>query len=1014
MMIKCFDYNDRPHKLWFLFFLLAAVNGCTPDPASVKSPVEPEKALSTFELEPGFKMELIVAEPLVSDPVDMEIDEYGRLYVLELHGYPLDKSGAGKIKLLTDSDGDGRMDKSTVFAEGLTLPFGIMRWKKGLLVTDAPDVLYMEDSTGDGKADIRKIMLTGFAFSNPQMNVGNPIYGLDNWIYLSSESGGTYQVYKKEFGDLGGDIYYPDKKDGMRLLLKGAGRTVRILPDQYKLELTSGVTQFGHAFDVWGHHLLGNNSNHIYHEAIAAPYLKRNLELLVSSAIQSLTDHGSEVFPITQNPDRQLLTNVGTFTSACGNTGYTGGEFPAAFNDNVYFVAEPVSNIVHADLLKDDGASFIASRIGSGMKKEFLASTDSWFRPVNMYVGPDGALYVLDYYRQVIEHPEWMSEEAIDAGVLYNGKDMGRIYRITQTDAGPATWTKGLALGDASSTDLVQELAHSNSWWRRNAQRLLVDGADQQVVPALEQMASNSPSAMGRLHALWTLEGLGQLRPGLIEFALRDTVAGIRENAIKLLELHLPTAPELAKALLPLQSDANAKVRFQLLCTLGFIDSPESALARNKLLFRDLNDKWVQIAALSAASSQTAPLLKAVLENFQPDVPAYASLVERLTTMIGGSGARGVIRQLIQRGTITVSKTPEGWEAPALDGLAQGLKNRKEPYPVSQIERDQLTTTFFEHPSVPLRNASLKVLQATGMQRGIQAERTFAKAVAIARDVKHSDEKRAEAIQFLTLDDPSTHASLLKALLIPQEPQTVQLAALNALSRIPDQTVTDYVLQQWPALTPAVRNESINTFLASFERVAALLDAIDSGRIQKASVSFYQSVRLMTQRDEKLRKRARSLFANNDEEEANKKYQQALDLKGNAAGGKNTFEKNCAVCHQIRGGNGVSFGPDLGTVQRWVPEGIMAHILAPNLSIAAGYELRVVELHNGESVQGIISSETPSALTLRNAGSVERTINRQDIKSLKTLDLSAMPAGLEANINQQQMADLLAFLRQNK
>lgn len=1012
-MIKYFDYNDRPHRVWFLFFLFATVNGCAPDP-SVKSPVKPEKVLSTFELEPGFKMELIAAEPLVSDPVDMEIDEYGRLYVLELHGYPLDKSGAGKIKLLTDSDGDGRMDKSIVFAEGLTFPFGIMRWKKGLLVTDAPDVLYLEDSNGDGKADIKKIMLTGFAFSNPQMNVGNPIYGLDNWIYLTSESGGTYQVYKKEFGDLGGDIYYPDKKDGMRLALKGAGRTVRIFPDQFKLELTSGTTQFGHCFDVWGHHLLGNNSNHIYHEAIAAPYLKRNPELLVSSAIQTLSDHGSEVFPITQNPDRQLLTNVGTFTSACGNTAYSGGEFPTSFNNNVYFVAEPVSNIVHADLLKDDGASFTASRIGSGEKKEFLASTDSWFRPVNMYVGPDGALYVLDYYRQVIEHPEWMSEEAIQAGVLYNGKDMGRIYRITRTDGPPATWTKGLGLGDASGTDLVAELAHSNSWWRQNAQRLLVNRADQQVVPALEQLARSSPSAMGRLHALWTLEGLGQLTPGLIEFALKDTVAGIRENAIKLLELHLSAAPELAKALLPLQSDADAKVRFQLLCTLGFIDSPESAQARNRLLFRDLNDKWVQIAALSAASSQTAPLLKAVLENFDGDVPAYASLVERLTTMIGGSGTPGAIRQLVQQAAINVSKPPEGWEAPALEGIAEGLKSSKVSSPVSPKEQDQLTTTFFEHPFLPLRNATLKVLQVAGMQKGTQTERAFAKAVSIARDVKHSDEKRAEAIQFLTLDDPSRHTSLLKSLLVPQEPQTVQLAALNALSRIPDQTVTDYVLEQWPTLTPGVRNESINTFLASHERVASLLDAIDSGRIQKASVSFYQGVRLMTQRDEKLRKRARAMFANNDEKEVNKKYQQALDLKGNAVEGKSTFEKSCAVCHQVRGGNGVSFGPDLGTVQRWQPEGIMAHILAPNLSIAAGYELRVVELHTGESVQGIISSETPSALTLRNTGSVERTINRQDIKSLKTLDISAMPAGLEANINQQQMADLLAFLRQNK
>lgn len=1011
MRYYCFD---KQYRFCLFFCLLVTVTACTPDAPLEKGPIAPENAVSTFEIESGFKIELLVAEPLVSDPVDMEIDEYGRLYVVEMHGYPLNKSGAGQIKMITDSNGDGQMDKSIVFADGFTMPFGIMRWKKGILVTDAPNVIYLEDTTGDGKADIRKIMLTGFAFSNPQMNVGNPIYGMDNWIYLTSESGGTYQVYKKEFGDLGSDIYYPEKPEAVSLpLVAGSGRTVRFRPDGYKLELTSGTTQFGHSFDIWGHHLLGNNSNHIYHEVIAASYLKRNPELLVSNAVQSLTDHGSEVFPITQNPDRQLLTNVGTFTSACGVTRYSGGNFPSPYNDNVYFVAEPVSNIVHADHLKDDGASFSASRIEGERKKEFLASTDAWFRPVNMYVGPDGALYVLDYYRQIIEHPEWMSEEVIAAGELYNGKDKGRIYRISRTDAEPPTWMKGLSLGDATHAALAEELANPNSWWRGNAQRLLVDRADNQVIPALVQMARNSPSAMGRLHALWTLEGMGELKPELIELALKDTVAGIRENAIKLAELHLATAPELQEALYPLQSDPDAKVRFQLLCTLGFIDTRESAQARNKILFMDLNDRWVQIAALSASSSQTSSLLKLVVQNFKQEVPAYASIVERLTTMIGGSGDPGTIRQIIREASLADHQTPKGWEAPALEGLALGLEKRKISFALPK-EQHLLIRTFFEHPSPALRTASLNMLKVTGMHSDVQAKSAMEKAVSNAENLKLSEEKRVEAIQFLALDNPAVHASLLKSLMIPQEQQSVQLAALNTLSLIPDQTVTDYVLLQWPALTPAIRNASINTFLSSHERVTALLDAIDSGRVQKASVSFYQGVRLMTQRDEKIRRRARSMFANNDEEKVNKKFQEALFLKGNEKKGKATFEQNCAVCHQIRGTGGISFGPDLGTVQRWQVEGIMANILAPNLSIAAGYELRVVELHNGEIFQGIISSETPSAITLKNAGSVEKTINRQDIKSLRTLDISAMPAGLEQNINQQQMADLLAFLRQKQ
>jgi putative membrane-bound dehydrogenase-like protein len=1000
------------NKFYVVIILLGVIISCTSSSNSGKGPIEPEEALSTFELEPGFEIELVASEPLVSDPVDMEIDEYGRLYVVELHGYPLDKSGSGKIKLLTDTDGDGRMDKSTVFADGLKMPFGIMRWKKGVIVADAPDVLYLEDTTGDGKADIREIVLTGFAFSNAQMNVSNPVYGLDNWIYLTSESGSTYQIYKKEFGDLGGDIFFPGQPDTPRLPRKGSGRTVRVRPDQKELELTSGRTQFGHSFDKWGHHILGNNSKHIYHEVIAAAYLNRNSDLLVSNATQTLTDHGSEVFPITQNPERQLLTNVGIFTSACGNTTYSGGAFSEPFNDDVSFVCEPVSNIVHADHLKDEGASFTAQRIGRP-HKEFLASTDAWFRPVNMYVGPDGALYVVDYYRQIIEHPEWMSEEAIKSGDLYNGFDRGRIYRITKKDAKPASWTKGLRLGDATNEALVEELSNQNSWWRLHAQRLLVDRASEDVVPPLIQHAINAASPMGRLHSLWTLEGLGELTPELIVQALCDPEAGIRENAIKLAELHLAAAPELAKALLPLQADPDAKVRFQLLCTLGFLDTPESAGARNKLLFNDLDDNWVQIAALSASSSQTFSLLKVVLDNYQQDRPAYASLAQRLASMIGASGKPGNIRTLFQQAASTGSKENKGWQAPVLEGLAEGMGRNPVPNSILKYELPALINICFEHSSTPVRNASLHLLSVTDIQDKSQLNKAVEKAVSIAKDNSLSHEKRAEAIRFLALDNLAQHATMLKKLIVTQELPSVQLAALKTLSLIPDHTVTDYVLEQWPALTPEIREAAISTFLVSPDRVSVLLEAIDSSKIQKASVNFYQRVRLMTVSDEKLRTHARAMFAHHEDEKVNKKYQQALKLKGDAIKGKDIHLQNCAICHQVRGTLGVSFGPDLGTVHNWQPERIMANILAPNLSIAAGYELWVVELNNGETVQGIISSETPGAITLKNAGMLEKTINRQNIKSLRTLNISVMPAGLEKNIDQQQMADLLTFLRQN-
>lgn len=982
-----------------------------------QSGISPEEALKTFELEPGFQIELVASEPLVADPVAMEIDEDGRFYVVEMHGYPLDKSGTGKIKLLTDTNGDGRMDKSTVFADDLVLPTGIMRWKKGVLVTDAPDVLYLEDTDGDGKADVRETVLTGFALSNPQHNVNSPLLGLDNWIYLAHESAVTAQVYKDEFGDRGSDILYPKKPDGVRLPDNASGRSVRFRPDRYELEPVSGNTQFGHSFDAWGNRLLVSNANHAYHEVISTPYLKRNPELLVSNVTQAISDHGNagEVFPITKNAQYQLLTDVGVITSACGITHYLGGAFPAKY-DSVTFVAEPVSNLVHFDKITDQGATFTASRVQA--HQEFLASTDAWFRPVNMSIGPDGALYVVDYYRQIVEHPEWMAEDVVKSGALYNGTDQGRIYRITPKGTKPASWNKDL-LGKATNAQLIEKLGDRNIWWRRHAQRLLLDRATAQDVTALEKMARNPALPLGRLHALWTLEGLGKLRPELITAALKDLVPGVRTNAIKLAELHLKTAPVLGPALLTLQSDRDPKVRFQLLCTLGFVQTPDAATARQKLLFADIRDPWVQVAALSAPSSQNGDLLQAVLARFQSAEPAYGSLVERLSAMAGASQSPTTIHSLLQKAVVPVPAGQETWQPSLIKGVAQGLKRRDASLDSNfQAGQDLLVRAFFDHSSAPVRSACLQVLQVIGLPENTPTTAALQRAVQTAGDPRQSPERRSEAVGFLTLRDPAAQRPLLKKLMAPAEPLSVQVAALQALSAIPDETVSQYVLQKWPVMTPDMREPAIATFFAGSEkvkpaRIKLLLDAVEQGTIDQNSIGWPRSVGLMAYSDKPLRDRARVLLTKRDQQrdEVIRQYQAALDLKADPEKGMAVFQQNCALCHQIGSAGGVAFGPDLATIRNRRPASIMGDILNPNLSIADGYDLWTINLKNGETVQGLIATETPTALTLRNQGGQETTIARQDIESLKAMNMSAMTAGLEKQINPQQMADLLAYIR---
>jgi putative membrane-bound dehydrogenase-like protein len=988
--------------------------GCKSHPSSPFSE-SAENALSTFKLPPGFKIELIAADPLISDPVDMAIDEEGRMYVVEMHGYPLDLNHTGKIIMLRDTNGDGKMDTRTVFADSLVLPTGVMCWKKGIIVTDPPNVYYMEDTNDDGKADIKKVLLTGFALTNPQYLVNRPIYGLDNWIYLAHEGIEETDTYQKKFGDPGKDIFYPDDPKGPRLPVNAQGRIVRFRPDVHALEENSSSTQFGQTFDDWGRHFLVYNANHIYQEVIANRYLKRNPDQIVGDATESLSDHGDacDVYPITKNPEHQLLTDVGVITSACGITAYQGGAFPDSFNHNLTFVCEPVSNLIHADRLKDQGATFIASRVLE--HQEFLASTDAWFRPVNMYIGPDGALYVVDYYREIIEHPEWMSKSAIESGKLYNGRDKGRIYRISATDAASANWASHLNLNDSSDIQLVEKLSSPNIWWRRNAQRLLVDRNHEMVVPALIKMVQNTQSPLGRLHALWTLEGMNKLTPELIMQALQDPESGVRENAIKLAELHLAASPDLAPKLIALKEDANAKVRYQLLCTLGSVNTPEAGKARQELLFKDINDKWVQIAALSA-SSQSSDMLEGVIKKFNPAVPAYASLVTRLGTMIGASKDSKTIESFLKRAVDPTLDAAKSWRASLLEGLAEGLKNRKSLPEGFSLEMKLLISVCLHHPDVNIRRSARSMLKAIGISNSPLAPIVMQEAQKIAANKNISTEKRAEAINLMALQNPKSDVAFLESLINPDGPTDIQLAAINTLNKIPDTSISIFVLKNWPSLSPGIRDAALNTFITepfSVPRLSLLLQSIAKGKITKGELGWPVTVILMRDIPDSLKEVARTLLTvkKEDRNPVIKEYEASLKLKGDAVEGRTVYVANCLVCHQVRGKIGVDFGPDLGTVQSWMPENIMINILNPNLSISHGYELWNIVLNDGKMFQGVIVSETSNAIVLTKEGGVKTTIARNDIRSLRTLDVSPMPNDFEKRINKQQMADLIAFIK---
>ncbi len=955
--------------------------------------------MEKIRLEPGYRVELFAAEPLVASPVAMEFDENGRIYVVENPGYPLDtESRSGKVKLLIDGDGDGRPESAQVFASGLVLPTGVMRWKKGILVTDAPDLWYFEDTNDDGVADVRRKILTGFAFTNPQHTVNTPVYGLDNWIYLAHENATTAIIYASKFGDKGSAIRYADRA-GAPIAVEH-GRNIRFRPERSQLEALSGTSQFGHAFDDWGRHFTLNNTFHARHQVIAGRYLRRNPDLPLTASHEEISDHGvpAKVFPIA-NVRVEMLSGVGEFTSACGLTLYTGGAFGEGFRNSI-LVAEPAHNLVHRDLLRPHGSTFRAGRTPE--KAEFLASEDPWFRPVNFTIGPDGAIYMLDYYRLVIEHPEWMSQARSSEQELNAGRDKGRIYRIVPEKGLPFVRP---ALGEAAADKLVAALAHDNVWWRRTAQRLLVDRKPTAAVPLLEGMARWHASPLGRLHALWTLEGMDSLTAPHVLAALADPSAGVRENALVLSE-KFENEPKIRERRIAMRTDPDARVRFQLLATLGNDPSVAAQQARDEILNRDLEDKWIPVAALSASPAEAIRLFRTTATSTQS--AGRAQLLRQIAATIGFRKQPREVEAVLARTASSRAVPDLWWQTALLEGLAYGLRNRK----IESAAAQRTLLGFLDDPSTAIASASLRLLESVGLQTNLELRSAEALAAQRAADPAVAPEKRAVSIGLLALTGAAAHSAMLRRLIAPQQPAAVQAAAVRAIGSMPGEEPARFLLAHWREFAPGIRAEAADAIYRDPQRLPLVVEALQSGAIAPWTLQFRHKRALIMHRDPALRAAVRPLLESSDAERTAviEKYRKAAETMGDAAAGQRVFERVCAKCHRFRG-KGHAVGPDLSTLSHQPKQVLLEDILHPNRAISQGFESYVVDTESSGTVDGVMGAQTATTITLRQEEGKERVIPRGEIRSMMATSLSAMPGDLEKQVSVEEMASLLTFLK---
>jgi putative membrane-bound dehydrogenase-like protein len=976
----------------------------------VTPPTPARDAAKSFRVLDGFRMDLLAAEPLVASPVAMTYDEDGRAYVCEMRDYPYtDKAhhqrnqenptddAIGTVRLLQDTDGDGTFDKSTVFAEDLSWPTGVACWKGGVFVAATPDLWYLKDTDGDGKADVRRKVFTGFRKFNVQSVMNTLVWSLDNHIHGAGSSNG-------------GQIRHAEKPDAKPLAM--TRNDFRFDPVTEHFELLSGGARYGGTFDDWGHRFLCDIRNPAQHIVLPQRYLARNPYLAARSPLHDMAESGDQLPVYRVSPPelwrvlrakrwagerdivmpRSELVGAGVVTSSSGITSYRGAAYPEKYRGNV-FVCECAGNLFYRLQVAPDGPTFKAARVDG--QAEMVASTDNWFRPVNFVNAPDGTLHVVDMYRENIEHP-WSIPDDIHAAVdLESGRERGRIWRLTPPHFTPP---KPPRLGHATTAELVPALENPNSWWRETAQRLLFERQDQSAAPALRKMVKRGRTPQARLLALWTLAGLNCLTDEDLLARLKDPAPGVRENAVKLAEITLvgrdvpiaprraetarPTSRKLVDSLLKLVSDSDAAVRFQLAFTLGEITDPRAIEALATIARRDGSDPWTRTAVLSSVADTSDLLLIRLLSDAKfAASPAAAEMLRQVAQIVGIRGKDDEIQR-----TVEAARKADALLEVAL-GVGQGLKRT---------------------------GRSLRQSAAPSRVRGIDAFLDQARDTALADAPLDT---RLNAIQILAYDDFERVKEPLAALLAPNRPQEIQRAAVTALSGFSEPEVAQLLLTGWRAYSPAVRADVINALLDSrsggrAQVLGALLGAIESGLVAANQVPFARRAILLRSTDNAVKERAEKLFGNAapaPRKEVIDKYQAALSMKGDAARGQKVFETACATCH-LAGDLGKDVGPNLATIRQWSAEQMLINILDPNREVAPNFLAYTIETKDGRTLDGLIAGETAASLTLKRADGVTETVLRRDIAQLSGSGLSLMPEGLEAAITVEQMADLLAFL----
>jgi uncharacterized protein len=999
---------------------------CTPEELATLrypegGPTAPEKAAAHLDLHPEFDMNLVAAEPLINKPIALDWDPSGRLWVAETPEYPngrrgipqqhaaeawkdsgalvnqagvQDRPAQDRISILVDTTGDGRADKKEIFYEGLELVTGFVFYRDGVIASAAPDIWWLRDTTGDGKADKVEKIYTGLGHGDTHAVINNLRWGFDGWIYAThGYSAGNVKSAdgSVDFGRMGSGV-------------------VRFKPDGSAFEQYSSKGGNTWGLDVaWDNEIFftqptsGDLLNHV-----VLPEQTLALGRVGKTPSFKAVIRGRKSNPLIkwEHLAYMQIDVVGGFTAASGGAIYDGGAWPSEWNYS-YFTTEPTINLVHHEVVTPDGVTFTAKKT---REEEFIGGRDLWYRPIETRIGPDGALYILDFYNQAVIHNDTRGprHNAVNAAVRPDRDHyFGRIFRVQHKQA------KKLEIPDlakASPEQLLKALEHPNQHVRMNAHRLLVEkSAD--VEGALKRTLSDAQASdRTKVHALWILKALGKIDRTTLVAAFGSPSPAVQKNVFRVAAEN-PTPGRLdVRALLSAITDP--QVRLQAIVALGALP-PSKELAEAVLeIFPEMNDPWLESAAVGIAARAPVEFLDAALDSRNPE--GLRAIVAQLSSQVAAKQDPADVSRVL----IAMAPKPASSDAlkvVVLENFVTGLRPDTAPQMTAQLRKalSQLVASSSER--VALAALPLSLRWNAGAGTGGEVQTLISKMLAGLNDASQSEALRGEIAAGL-IGIREANAEILPAvggMLGSLAPSNLQRRIIEALGATGDPAVGPIFAAAYANLSTQLQETAFAQITRRADWSLALVEALRNGQVTLVQLGPPAVHRLRTHPDAAVAGRAREVVEQLRGPEAKEK--EALIAKltpevvkpGNVEKGGILFEQNCIICHRFNGKGGEA-GPDLSGMGAHGPAELLVATLDPNREVDPSFVAWNIETKNDESYDGIIVSENPTTITLRN-NTGDTLIRVADIASRRNTGRSLMPEGFEA-LGAEGLRDLLAYM----